>query len=170
MYTTDSKFIETVITKVNAVLGSSIIAYEMVGDMPQFTVEKTCIPQLFQLMHDDKNLNFMFLTDLCGIHYPDSDKPFGVVYHLHNLIKNQRVRVKTFTSGAIPTVPTATTVYSAANWMERETFDFYGIHFEGHPNLKRILNVDDMSYHPLRKEYPLEDATREDKNDAMFGR
>jgi NADH-quinone oxidoreductase subunit C len=69
-----------------------------------------------------------------------------------------------------PIVPTLTTIYAAANWMEREAFDFYGILFEGHPKLKRILNADDMDYFPMRKEYPLEDATRQDKIDALFGR
>ena len=65
---------------------------------------------------------------------------------------------------------TATKLFESANWMERETYDFYGINFVGHPNLIRILNVDDMDYHPMRKEYPLEDATRHDKIDEMFGR
>jgi NADH-quinone oxidoreductase subunit C len=104
------------------------------------------------------------------VQYPESEKPFGVVYHLHNMVKNQRIRVKSFTGGDNPVFPTATDIFSAANWMERETYDFFGIQFEGHPNLTRILNVDDMDYFPLRKEYPLEDATREDKDDTMFGR
>ena len=67
-------------------------------------------------------------------------------------------------------VPTLTEVYPAANWMEREAYDFYGFHFAGHPNLKRILNMDEMNYHPMRKEYPLEDGTRHDKEDKYFGR
>ena len=63
-----------------------------------------------------------------------------------------------------------TWLWDGANWMEREAFDFYGIRFKGHPNLKRILNVEDMDYFPMRKEYHLEDETRTDKNDTMFGR
>lgn len=67
-------------------------------------------------------------------------------------------------------VPTATDLWKGANWMERETFDFYGFRFKGHPNLKRILNMDEMNYHPLRKQYPLEDGSRDDKADNYFGR
>jgi NADH-quinone oxidoreductase subunit C len=69
-----------------------------------------------------------------------------------------------------PVVPTVTDLFSGANWMERETYDFYGILFEGHPNLKRILNVEYLDYFPMRKEYPLEDPTREDKDNRFFGR
>jgi NADH-quinone oxidoreductase subunit C len=67
-------------------------------------------------------------------------------------------------------IPTATGLFACANWMERETYDFFGILFDGHPNLTRILNIEEMDYFPMRKEYPLEDATREDKIDALFGR
>jgi NADH-quinone oxidoreductase subunit C len=69
-----------------------------------------------------------------------------------------------------PAVRTVSDLFSAANWMERETYDFYGIIFEGHPNLKRILNVEYLDYFPMRKEYPLEDPTREDKDNRFFGR
>jgi NADH-quinone oxidoreductase subunit C len=69
-----------------------------------------------------------------------------------------------------PQIDSIESVFGAANWQERETFDFYGIEFLGHPNLKRILNVDEMDYFPMRKEYPLEDQTRTDKDDTYFGR
>ena len=92
------------------------------------------------------------------------------MYQLHNLKTNQRIRLKIFLSADQPQVPTLTGIFSAANWMERETYDFFGVTFTGHPNLKRILNVEDMIFFPLRKEFPLEDQTREDKNDALFGR
>jgi NADH-quinone oxidoreductase subunit C len=117
-----------------------------------------------------EELGFGFLTDLCGIHYPDSELPLGVIYHLHNLKENTRVRVKTFTSLENPEIDTLTNIFSAANWMERETYDFFGILFTGHPSLIRILNVEYLDYFPLRKEYPLEDQTRTDKDDRFFGR
>ena len=69
-----------------------------------------------------------------------------------------------------PEIPTLTTLFAGANWMERETFEFYGIKIIGHPDLRIILNVEDMDYHPLLKQYPLVDATRTDKDDKYFGR
>jgi NADH-quinone oxidoreductase subunit C len=89
---------------------------------------------------------------------------------LHNLNENVRLRYKVFTDIEKPDVFSATALFSAANWMERETYDFFGVNFIGHPNLKRILNVDEMEYFPLRKEYPLEDQKRTDKDNEMFGR
>jgi NADH-quinone oxidoreductase subunit C len=86
------------------------------------------------------------------------------------MMKNYRIRVKTFMSISDPVVPTVTTLWPTANWMERQEYDFFGVKFTGHPNLKRILNMDEMNYHPMRKEYALEDASREDKDDTMFGR
>ena len=93
-----------------------------------------------------------------------------VVYHLHSLVANVRVRMKAYIPVAQPDIRTATTLFSGANWMERETYDFYGVNFTGHPDLRRILNVDEMDYFPMRKEYKLEDPTRVDKDDEMFGR
>ena len=100
---------------------------------------------------------------------PD-EKQLGVIYHLHNMPKNSRIRLKTFVMMDKPDVPTATDLWPGANWMERETYDFFGIKFKGHPNLKRILNMDEMDIFPLRKEYPLEDQERTDKDNSMFGR
>ena len=93
-----------------------------------------------------------------------------VVYHLHNFSENIRIRYSVAASVAEPQIFTATKLFESANWMERETYDFFGVNFVGHPNLKRILNVDEMDYFPLRKEFPLEDQTRIDKDDEMFGR
>jgi len=119
----------------------------------------------------ESSLNFMFLTDICGIHYPDhKEKELGVIYHLHNLQENFRIRIKSFFPKNNAEVDSITDLYSGANWMERETYDFYGITFKGHPDLRVILNMEELGYHPLLKEYALEDGTRTDKDDSMFGR
>lgn len=119
----------------------------------------------------ESSLNFMFLTDICGIHYPDhKEKELGVIYHLHNLQENFRIRIKSFFPKDNAEVDSITDLYSGANWMERETYDFYGISFKGHPDLRVILNMEELGYHPLLKEYALEDGTRTDKDDSMFGR
>ena len=92
------------------------------------------------------------------------------MYQLHSLRNNLRIRFKSFTTSNDLNYDSITSIFSGANWMERETFDFYGINFTGHPNMVRILNVDDMDYFPMRKEYPVEDQTRYDKDDTLFGR
>ncbi len=139
--------------------------------MLTFSSDKNLNLKVLQYLFDEPSLEFQFMTDLCAVHYPDNEgKELAVVYHLHNLKENVRIRYKVFTDIKKPDVFSATALYSAANWMERETYDFYGVNFVGHPNLKRILNVDDMKYFPMRKEFPLEDQERTDKDDEMFGR
>ena len=140
------------------------------SDLLTFTVAQPVIREVIRFLKENEQLGFTFLTDLCGIHYPDRGLPLGVIYHLHNLSENKRIRVKTFLPLNDPSVQTITDLFAGANWMERETYDFYGILFTGHPNLKRILNVEYLDYFPMRKEYPLEDPTREDKDDRYFGR
>ena len=145
--------------------------FEEPYDMLTFESPKDLNLKLLQFLYDDPELRFQFLTDLTAVHYPgQKGRELAVVYHLHNLVDNIRIRYKVFTDIEKPDVFTATKLYSSANWMERETYDFYGINFVGHPNLIRILNVDEMNYFPMRKEFPLEDQTRIDKDDQMFGR
>ncbi len=139
--------------------------------MLTFTAPKELNLKVLQFLYDDPTLRFQFLTDLQAVHYPDKKgAELAVVYHLHNLTDNIRLRFKVFTSVDTPEVYSATALYATANFMERETYDFFGVKFIGHPNLKRILNVDEMDYFPMRKEFPLEDQTRIDKDDEMFGR
>ncbi|AWM34658.1 NADH-quinone oxidoreductase subunit C [Hymenobacter nivis] len=122
-------------------------------------------------LQQDEEIALHFLTTMCGINYPENaGQELGIIYHLHSLTQNIRLRLKIFFPVADPVVPTMSDIYLTANWMERETYDFYGVIFTGHPNLMRILNVEDMDYFPMRKEYPLEDGTREDKTDLFFGR
>ena len=105
-----------------------------------------------------------------GLVFRFRDPKSYYVIRANALENNVRLIIKLYVPKESPIVPTLTALYASANWMEREAFDFYGITFTGHPRMERILNMEDMDYHPMRKEYPLEDATREDKIDALFGR
>jgi NADH-quinone oxidoreductase subunit C len=148
-----------------------VTAFEEPYGMLTFEAPKDLNLKVLNFLYDDEELKFRFMTDLCGVHYPvNKGREIAVVYHLHNLVDNIRIRFKVFTDINQPDIYTATGLFSAANWMERETYDFYGVNFVGHPKLKRILNVDEMDYFPMRKEFPLEDQTRIDKDDEMFGR
>lgn len=157
--------------KLTEKFGDQVTEFAESYGMFTFSAPKELNLKVLNYLYDTPELKFRFLTDLCAVHYPDqAGKELAVVYHLHNLEDNVRVRFKVFTDINRPDVYTATGLFSSANWMERETYDFYGVNFVGHPNLKRILNVDEMDYFPMRKEYPLEDQSRVDKDDEMFGR
>jgi NADH-quinone oxidoreductase subunit C len=160
---------EKIIAVVNEKYAGDILRTEMLYDFLTITLKKDRIVEIIKHLYEHPNTKFQYLTTLCGIHFPDLNQ-ITVMYQLHNLVTNQRIRLKIYLPIENPTVQTLTTVFPAANWMERETYDFYGVIFEGHPNLKRILNVEEMTIFPLRKEYPLEDQVRNDKNDSMFGR
>ena len=151
--------------------GDTLSAWGEPYGMLTFTAQKEMNLKIIQFLFDDEELQFRFLTDLQAVHYPDNKgAELAVVYHLHNLRDNVRIRFKVFTDIQKPDVFSATAVFAGANWMERETYDFYGVNFVGHPNLIRVLNVDEMDYFPMRKEYPVEEQTRVDKDDEMFGR
>jgi len=134
-------------------------------------IDREQVADVLRKMRDDSVLQFNFLSSLNGMHFPQHEgRELGVVYHLHNWVNNFRLRVKIFFPIANPHVPTLTGVWPTANWMERQEYDFFGIVFDGHPDLRRILNVDDLDVFPMRKEYKLEDGTRTDKDDRFFGR
>lgn len=131
-------------------------------------IEKDKLKEIIKFL---QTIDFLFLTDICGIHYPENkERELGVIYHFHFLQTNVRFRLKTFLPKENPEIESITDLFAGANWLERETFDFYGIQFKGHPDLRVILNDENLGYHPMLKHYKLEDETRTDKNDAMFGR
>ncbi len=164
---TNESISQTLIEK----FGDQLIDWGEPYGMLTFSSAKDLNLKILQFLFDDAELNFKFLTDLTAVHFPDrKGEELCVVYHLHNLIDNIRIRYKVYTDINKPDVYSATALYSAANWMEREAYDFYGVNFVGHPNLVRIQNIEEMEYFPQRKEYALEDQTRIDKDDEMFGR
>ncbi len=160
-----------VLNKLQSRFGSALVSSEVQYDFPIFILKKDILKDSMQFLKEDVELNFHFLTTMCGLHYPENKgAEMGLMYQLHNLPKNWRIRLKYFMPVEDVQVPTVSDLFPTANWMERQEYDFFGFKFLGHPNLKRILNMDEMDYFPMRKEYPLEDGSRDDKNDSMFGR
>lgn len=161
---------EFVLEAITREFPESVISSSEPYGMLTVEVKKEDIKKIIHYLKDS-SLEINFLTDVCGIHYPEfPEKEIGVVYHLYNMMTNFRLRLKIFMSRENIEVDSLTELYAGANWMERETYDFYGIKFKGHPDLRPILNMEDLGYHPMLKEYRLEDGTRTDKNDSMFGR
>ncbi|RYE16978.1 MAG: NADH-quinone oxidoreductase subunit C [Sphingobacteriales bacterium] len=161
---------EEVLSRLNTQFGEQV---KIVGEpFGLLTVEtnREQIIDLLTFLKTDATLQFIYLTDITAIHYPELEKQIGVIYHLHSLVNNVRIRIKVFLTEVDIHIPSATVLWDGANWMERETYDFFGVQFDGHPDLRRILNVDDMTVFPMRKEFPLEDPNRVDKKDYFFGR
>lgn len=158
--------------KISEKFGDAVTGFVQIKDILSFEVAPGTMHELMQYLKEDPVLRFNFLTDLCGIHYPDNEKErqFAMAYHMHNWYDNVRIRFKSFLDGNNPEIDTVSDLFLSANWQERETYDFYGIIFKGHPQLKRILNMDEMVSFPMRKEFPLEDGGRTDKDDRFFGR
>ena len=112
------------------------------------------IVKVLTYLRDDPDCRFVNFIDICGVDYPEREKRFDVVYHLLSPHRNQRIRVKVATDEDTP-VPSVISVFPAANWYERETFDLYGVLFSGHPDLRRILTDYGFAGHPMRKDFPL---------------
>lgn len=152
--------------------GESVSNFQQESDLFSFEMTADSNTAVLLFLKNSEDLRFHFLTSMFTIHYPDAEtsRQFAVVYLLHNWYENKRIKIKAFLDGKTPEIKTATNIFLCANWMERESYDFYGIDFKGHPQLKRILNMDEMISFPMRKEFPMEDSGRTDKDDRFFGR
>ncbi len=135
-------------------LGDELVSVEIAFDELNVTVTANGIVAALKFLRDDRLCRFIQLIDLCGVDYPERQKRFDVVYHLLSMHTNQRIRVKAAV-GEGENIPTVIDVFPCANWYEREAFDMYGIQFEGHPDLRRILTDYGFEGHPLRKDFPL---------------
>tara|TARA_R110002110_G_scaffold414147_3_gene643435 strand:+ start:3754 stop:4383 length:630 start_codon:yes stop_codon:yes gene_type:complete len=137
-----------------AALPQDVIGTETALGELMVTVRPASITRVLTFLRDDSTCLFKVLIDLCGADYPEREARFDVVYTLLSMSQNQRVRVKLHVGEDEP-VPTATGVYSAAGWCEREAWDMYGIYFADHPDLRRILTDYGFEGHPMRKDFPL---------------
>jgi NADH-quinone oxidoreductase subunit C len=119
-----------------------------------FIITKETLLEICEFLKNDSELQYNFLSDVCGVDYPEREKRFEIVYNLYSIPNKWRVRLKIFVGENEP-VPSITSIWEGANWPEREIFDMFGIEFENHPDLTRILMPDDWVGHPLRKDFPL---------------
>jgi NADH-quinone oxidoreductase subunit C len=143
-----------VVQKLRAAMPEAIEEVSSFRDQVCIRVFKEHYVAACQFLRDTPGLEFDFLTDLTAVDYPTRPQRFDIVLHLYSMTQNHLLRVKTGAADG-ESVPTVSGVWKAANWEERETFDMFGIVFEGHPDLRRILLAEDWEGYPLRKDYPL---------------
>jgi NADH-quinone oxidoreductase subunit C len=141
-------------TKLADALKGAVVSRKVTLGELTLMVAGADIVRALTFLRDDMTCEFKILVDICGVDWPERAKRFDVVYHLLSLSKNLRIRVKVETDEQTP-VPSVVSVYPAANWFERETFDMYGVVFSEHPDLRRILTDYGFSGYPLRKDFPL---------------
>lgn len=149
-----SEALKALSAHISAKLGQSVLSSAIAFGELTIEVEPKQIVKVLRFLRDDGECRFVCFIDICGADYPEREKRFDVVYHLLSPYKNQRIRVKVRADEEGP-VPSVIGVFPAADWFERETFDLYGVLFEGHPDLRRILTDYGFSGHPLRKDFPL---------------
>jgi NADH-quinone oxidoreductase subunit C len=129
--------------------GSGLNALSYLGQN-YFEVDRSLIPDMLRVLRDEEQ--FDYCVDVTAVHYPKREKQFDVLWNLYSHARNERVRVKTQIADG-ESLPSAVAIWPTANWLEREVFDMFGIKFEGHPDLKRILLPEGWKGHPLRKDY-----------------
>ena len=142
------------IEKLKVRFGGKILDVQNARDEETFTIDRERAYDFFRALRDEPDFDFNFLTDLTAVDWPERKPRFEVVYQLNSLNLAHRIRVKIGVDGADPWVHSVVGVWGAADWLERECFDMFGIVFKGHPDLRRILMYDCFQGHPLRKDYP----------------
>ena len=129
--------------------GSGIEPFTHLGQN-YMVVDRSLIPEILQVLRNEEQ--FDYCVDLTAVHYPKREKQFDVVWVLYSFPRNERIRVKTQIADG-ESLTTSVSIWATANWLEREVFDMFGIKFDGHPDLKRILLPDGWKGYPLRKDY-----------------
>lgn len=145
---------EMVVQKLKEKFPNSVLDSYSFRDENTVIIKKEDIAEVCRFLKSDPDLSFDFLSDLCGVDYMGREPRFEVVYHLFSIDKHHRIRFKAMV-GKGEKISSVVGIWGTADWHEREAFDMYGIIFEGHPNLTRILMPEDWDGHPLRKDYPL---------------
>jgi len=138
------------VTRLKAQYGSGIREANTYLGQNYMVVEPSIAAELLQILRDQEQ--FDYCVDVTAVHYPNREKQFDLIWILYSHVRNERIRVKIMITDG-ETAPSSVSIWPAANWLEREVYDMFGIRFEGHPDLKRILLPDGWKGHPLRKDY-----------------
>jgi NADH-quinone oxidoreductase subunit C len=146
-------FVPEVVDALKEKFGDAVLEVSLYAGEHTVRVATERIVEICRFLHDEHA--FEYLADLGGLDRFEDEERFEVVYNLVSLANRKRIRLKVRVEEENPLVPTITDVYRAANWQEREAYDMFGIRFDGHPDLRRMLMPEDFEYHPLRKEFPL---------------
>lgn len=146
--------VQILVDYIRDALGAAITDVELEKDELVLRTTREAVLKVLQFLRDDPECQYRMLVDLCGSDYPDRPERFEVVYNMLSLSQNRRIRVKV-TATERTTVPSATSLFSSANWFEREVWDMYGVYFADHPDLRRILTDYGFDGHPQRKDFPL---------------
>ncbi|MBD0322667.1 MAG: NADH-quinone oxidoreductase subunit C [Aldersonia sp.] len=156
-------YFDAVVDALTAVLGAAGIPFDaavervvVFRDELTLHVRREYLPEVARRLRDSEDLRFELCLGVSGVHYPDdADRELHAVYHLLSMTHNRRIRLEVVCPDGDPHVPSVVSVYPTNDWHERETYDFFGIVFDGHPSLTRIEMPDDWEGHPQRKDYPL---------------
>ena len=146
-----------IVAKLKRQYGSGTEALTYLGQN-YLVVDRSLIPEILQVLRDEEQFNYC--VDVTAVHYPKREKQFDIVWILYSFPRNERIRVKTMIADG-ESIPSATPIWATANWLEREAFDMFGVKFDGHPDLKRILLPDGWKGHPLRKDYGIIEQDKE---------
>lgn len=164
MQETDTKLLASALPNLPAEIQTAILAVEEFKGETTITIRKETLRTVIQFLKTDPNFRFDVMMDLFAMDYLKYNTPqperYAVIYYLVSLFQTRRVRIKVFVSEDEPVVDSIHDLYKAANWFEREAWDLYGIVFNGHPNLVRILCHNEFVGHPLRKDYPSDQYQR----------
>ena len=158
MSDSDNNLVEKIIVeKLNGKFPDAVIEVQSFRDETTIILKKESIVDVCKFLRDDKDFLFNYLSDLCGVDKLAINNTFEIVYHLYSLTKNNRIRLKAPISDAEkPSISTVSSVWPTANWHEREVYDMFGVVFDGHPDMRRILTPDGFEGYPLRKDYPVD--------------
>lgn len=145
---------DKILAALQAALPGAVLHVSGSSDEPVLSVRPRALAAVMAFLKEDPR-GFSMLLDLTCVDWPDRPERFEMVYHLFSLASSRRIRVKAALPAADPAIASLTPLWKNADWLEREVFDMFGVRFEGHPDLRRLLMYDGFEGHPLRKDYPL---------------